>query len=118
MTCPEFTNSLCVHPNGDGLYYADFTRDDRLYSDTIATVVSVTCDDDDVTITAAAVLTEATVVPYQGGTRTIAANKGIRFRLAGGTAQAEYDAPARLTILCTTAAGYTLAAVAEVYVQG
>lgn len=117
MACPEFTNSLCVHPDGDGLYYADFTADDRLYSDTIANVDDVTCDDDEVTITEKAVLTGATVVPYQGGTRTIAANKGIRFRLAGGTAQAEYDAPARLTILCTTTAGYKLAAVADVYVQ-
>lgn len=117
MTCPEFKNSLCVHPDGDGLYYADFTDDDRLYSDTIASVATPTCDDASVTISAAAVVTGATVVPYQGGTRTIAANKGIRFRLAGGTAQAAYDAPARLTILCTTAAGYTLAAVADVYVQ-
>lgn len=111
MSCPEFKNSLCVHPSGDGLYYADFTDDDRLYSDTIASVTSVTCDDADVTISNQAVVTGATVVPYQGGTRTIAANKGIRFRLAGGTAQADSDDPAKITILCLTTAGYTLAAV-------
>jgi hypothetical protein len=51
MTCPEFSNSLCVHPNGDGLYYADFTADDRLYSDTIATVDSITPDDDAIVCT-------------------------------------------------------------------
>jgi hypothetical protein len=83
-----------VHTKYDGetlIYYADLTNT-LGYNTTISSVSSVTSADSALTLTSAAVLgSSTTVLDRFGATHVIAANKGVSFQAAGGTAGVESD---------------------------
>lgn len=116
MSCVDFEGTLCKHVSDTLVRYADFGPM-LAASETIASA-TVTCTEDTaLTISSVAVLTSETTVPAKTGTRTIAANKGVSFALAAGTAIDEDDEPIRLKIAATLNTGKIAVRMAKLRVE-
>ena len=103
-TCVDFEGTLCKHVDDTLVRYADFGP--MLTTAETISSATVTCAEDTaLTISAVAVISTETSVPTRQGSRTIAANKGIAFALAAGTAIAEDDEPVRIKISATLSTG-------------
>jgi hypothetical protein len=103
-TCVDFDGTICKHVDDTLVRYADFGP--MLTSAETISSATVTCAADAaLTISAVAVITSDTAVPTRQGSRTIAANKGISFALAAGTAIAETAEPIRMKISATLSTG-------------
>lgn len=101
-----------VHNKYDGetlIYYADLTNT-LGYNTTISTVVSVTSADTALTLSSAQVLsTSTTVLDKYGASHTIAADKGVSFSCAGGTAGTAADEYTAIVVVkVTTSNGETI----------
>lgn len=91
--CVQSINVICKHVESTRTFYVDFAP--QLGSgETVSSIVSVTAQDTNLTVSSLAVLTNAytdtqTIRDEEGNTTTktyvIAANKGISFKLAGGS---------------------------------
>ena len=103
-TCVDFDGTICKHVDDTLVRYADFGP--MLTTAETISSATVTCSADAaLTISAVTVLSTETSVPTRQGTRTIAANKGISFALAAGTAIDEDAEPIRMKISATLSTG-------------
>ena len=103
-TCVDFDGTICKHVDDTLVRFADFGP--MLTSAETISSATVTCTADSaLTISAVAVITSDTSVPTRQGSRTIAANKGISFALAAGTAIADDAEPIRMKISATLSTG-------------
>lgn len=86
------------------VYYADMTNT-LGYGATVSAVVSVLSGDTLLTITSAAVLTvDTTVLDEDGDSYVIAADKGVKFTVAGGTP----ESTATIVVTVTSSNGETI----------
>lgn len=103
-SCVDFEGTICKHVDDTLVRYADFGP--MLTTAETISSATVTCAADSaLTISAVTVLASETTVPTASGTRAIAANKGISFGLAAGTAIASTADPVRLKISATLSTG-------------
>jgi hypothetical protein len=103
-TCVDFDGTICKHIDDTLVRYADFGP--MLTSTETISSATVTCAADTaLTISSVAVISTDTSVPTKQGLRTISANKGISFALAGGTAIAETAEPVRMKVAVTLNTG-------------
>ena len=108
MACSA--NDIRVKYDGETLiFYADLAKS-LGYGDTIATAVSVTSEDTALTLSSLAAITiNTTVYDTYGASYTIAANKGVSFSCAGGTAGTAADEYTAIVVVkVTTSNGETI----------
>ena len=100
----DFDGTLNKHVDDTLVRYADFGP--MLNAGETISSATVTCAaDTSLTISSVTVLTGSTTVPTKSGSRTIAANEGVSFALAAGTAIAADAEPVRLKISATLNTG-------------
>ena len=109
--CTDATNVICKHSDDSVTRFVDFT--DELSKRAGVTLVSATLDttaDASLTATPPAVSTGAiSTTDEHGNAYTIAVGKAVTFKLSGGTRQASYADPLRLTIAVTLSDGDVIA---------
>jgi hypothetical protein len=99
----------CKHVDDQVFVFADLTPYLQYTTATISSV-AVTCDDNTVTLGTPSVLSVSTNVPWlneegQVVQGTIAANKGAKVLVSGGTAQSPTAEPARIAFAFTLSTG-------------
>ena len=104
-----FEGVIRKHASSVETHYADFGPElvGVLSAVTVSSATATCSADSALTIGTPVVLSGSTVVPTRSGTRTIAANQGIRFLLTGGTAIDEADEAAEIKVTATMSNGET-----------
>lgn len=108
-TCVDFEGTICKHVNSVITHYVDFGPElvGNLSAVTVSSATATCTADAALTIGTPVVLTSSTSVPAKSGTRTIAANQGIRFLLTAGTAIAADADVVRIKVTATMSNGET-----------
>ena len=114
-----FEGVISKHASSVETYYADYGPElvGVLSAVTVSSATATCAGDSALTIGTPVVLSAETVVPARSGTRTIAANQGIRFLLTAGTAIAESADPAVIKVTATMSNGETWVRLARLRVS-
>jgi len=114
-----FEGVITKHASSVETYYADYGPElvGVLSAVTVSSATATCTGDSALTIGTPVVLSTETIVPARSGTRTIAANQGIRFLLTAGTAIADSADPAEIKVTATMSNGETWVRLARLRVK-
>ena len=114
-----FEGTISKHANSVETHYADYGPElvGVLSAVTVSSATATCVADSALTIGTPVVLSGSTIVPTRSGTRTIAANQGIRFLLTAGTAIAESEDPVSIKVTASMSNGETWVRLARLRVS-